>query len=612
MAESLVQIAENLSLPALEAASQRLAWVGTSGGGKTYGAGRMVEQLSAANVPVLILDTVGVWPAVRLAADGKTPGLPFVIVGGDHADVPLDPSAGAKLAAFLVGENASAVVDLSDYAPDERAPFVADLCEALLPRLKQSRRPRTLLLDEAEDLAPEKPLRGEARMLRAVSEYVRKARNHGGGTILLTKRPQDVSKAVFNLCGNLFVGALFAAHERKAVREWAGSKARSEVVEEQLRLLPELQPGEFFFWSPSWRRIYERIRVLPKWTYDGSHAPLSHASLEQLAPVDVKALRTLLAPELLAGKADGGAAPSASVLPAEAVRGYEKRIDDLESDLEQAGRDYDVLQRRFEELRSACRTVAGLLRSYDELEARSAPTPVAQPPLDIPETNGKVTVVYGSSSEPPRVVREWASVTPARPEGHIPGTRPERLPTESWEANSAGPVRKRKAAPVPSSNGQSAGSTERYRAEVLATVCRYGPLSRQRLALLSGKSRTSTTFAAAIRWLVAAKLLTDEAGVLKATTEGHRQDRTEPLPTGRALFEHYMQKLSPYDQATFEALAKHRLGMTREQLANYTDHSRTSTTFAASIRTLKGMGLAGEAGGKVLLLPDVRASMGLD
>ncbi len=166
-------------------------------------------------------------------------------------------------------------------------------------------------------------------------------------------------------------------------------------------------------------------------------------------------------------------------------------------------------------------------------------------------------------------------------------------------------------APAAAEGAESSGSTEAYRQALLATICSYGPLNRERLSLLSGKSRTSTTFAAALRWLVGARLITDEQGQMKATMEGQRQSRQDPLPIGRKLYEHWRQKLSPYDAQSYDAIAKVPGGLTRRELAERTGHSQTSTTFAASIRRLKGMGLAGEANGRVFFFDHVRTSMGL-
>ena len=50
-------------------------------------AGPTVEALAA--------PTTG---SVSAAADGKHPGLPIVILGGDHGDVPLDVAAGQLIA----------------------------------------------------------------------------------------------------------------------------------------------------------------------------------------------------------------------------------------------------------------------------------------------------------------------------------------------------------------------------------------------------------------------------------------------------------------------------------------------------------------------------------
>lgn len=64
------------------------------GAGKTYTALVLVEELLGAGAQVVVADPVGVWWGPRAAANGKDPGLPIVVMGGDHGDVPLEASAG--------------------------------------------------------------------------------------------------------------------------------------------------------------------------------------------------------------------------------------------------------------------------------------------------------------------------------------------------------------------------------------------------------------------------------------------------------------------------------------------------------------------------------------
>lgn len=582
---SLVVLADDLTMDAAAAAAQRMAWLGTSGSGKSYGCGRYVEQLHAANIPVLIVDTVGIWPALRLSADGKKAGLPFVIVGGEHSDVPIDLARGSELARFLISQNASAVIDVSDYDPQERAPFVADLCNALLMEMKVKaiRRPRVVVFDEAQDVAPQVPGKGEARMCKAVSGLIRKGRNHLCGTVLLSQRPADVSKSALNLAGNLFVGAMFAKHERQAVRDWAGAKARSAAVEEQLKDLPELQPGEFFFWSPQWLRVYQRIRVLPKWTFDGSSSTPIDASAElgKLAPVDVKALRALLTPAAApVHPPTGSAVPAAVRAAARKGGGPASPAPDRGSELHIVEQLRVGLEQRVQELEKTLTLTRDALA--DELAA-------SRRAAELYATVRRAVDAYVDSS--PRIAS-----APLAMQVKGPGITQKGRTV-------ADPEVERVAAQT---------STNEYRSALLDTIATYGPLDRTRLSILSGKSKSSTTFASAIRSLVAGRFITDEAGMMAATAHGRRECPGTPLPTGRALYGHWKAKLTPYEAETFEAIAKVKAGLTRAELAERTGHSASSTTFAAAIRRLKAMGLAFEADGRrIALLEHVRTAMGL-
>ncbi len=87
-----LHLAKDLSLP-VDVATEALAWIGARGSGKTHGAGKLVELLVEAGVPVVVLDPVGVWYGLRLGKDGKGRGLSIPVFGGLHGDVPLEPTA---------------------------------------------------------------------------------------------------------------------------------------------------------------------------------------------------------------------------------------------------------------------------------------------------------------------------------------------------------------------------------------------------------------------------------------------------------------------------------------------------------------------------------------
>lgn len=97
----VIWLAHSLDLP-LEAVTQTFALLGVRGSGKTHAAVVLVEQIVRAGQRVAVLDPLGVWWGLRAGADGGSAGLPVVIAGGDHGDVPLEPASGGVMADFVV------------------------------------------------------------------------------------------------------------------------------------------------------------------------------------------------------------------------------------------------------------------------------------------------------------------------------------------------------------------------------------------------------------------------------------------------------------------------------------------------------------------------------
>jgi uncharacterized protein len=235
-------IAKDLELPD-NAATQACAFIARRGGGKTYAASKLSEELLHAGAPVIVIDTVGNWYGLRILADGKTPS-PFQIpvFGGDHGDIPLAPEQGTAVARLIVDRNRSAVIDVSAFSKGECKRFVADFAETLFQFSKKVRTVRMVIFEEAQIVAPQNAQPDEKRMLGAVESIVRLGRNYGLGSTLISQRPQSVNKEVLNQVEALFVGQLSGAHERKAIEAWVVEQGGAD--REWLKELPGLKPGE--------------------------------------------------------------------------------------------------------------------------------------------------------------------------------------------------------------------------------------------------------------------------------------------------------------------------------------------------------------------------------
>jgi DNA helicase HerA-like ATPase len=89
-----IRISRDLSLP-LKAAIWTFADLGIKDSGKTYDAGDLAEEFLKNGVPILVLDGMGIWLGLRIGADKKgrpdpeKPGMPVVVFGGDHKDLPI-------------------------------------------------------------------------------------------------------------------------------------------------------------------------------------------------------------------------------------------------------------------------------------------------------------------------------------------------------------------------------------------------------------------------------------------------------------------------------------------------------------------------------------------
>jgi len=265
-----IHFSPDLAFP-LEAVTQTFAFMAKRGAGKTYGAGKLAEEMLRANAQVVVLDPVGNWYGLRIAADGKGPGFDIPVFGGANGDIPLEPQSGRLVAKYVVERGISLILDVSRFRKGPQRQFVTDFIEELYELKKDELSAMHLFIEEAQRFCPQNVWSGGERLLGAMEDIVKLGRNYGIGVSLLSQRPQSVNKDCLNQTEVLVCLQTSGKQERKAIKDWIVEKEIDESVD--LAELPSLQVGQAFVWSPSWLGILKKIQIGLKSTFNASATP---------------------------------------------------------------------------------------------------------------------------------------------------------------------------------------------------------------------------------------------------------------------------------------------------------------------------------------------------
>lgn len=285
-----LNLSPDLSLP-LDAVTQKFAFLGRTGSGKTYAATKLAEEMHAAGAQIVVLDPVGVWYGLRLAANGKDAGISIPVFGGLHGDVPLEATGGALAANIVADTGGSFILDVSQFESDaDKARFARAFAERFFFRKKGSPSAVHLFLEECQEFIPQNPGREEAMMLHAFTRLTKLGRNFGIGASLISQRPQEVDKKALNMTECLFAFQMTGIHERKTVKAWIHDKGLEGDIEGDL---PKLAVGTAHVWSPQWLQISKTVRIAKKRTFNASSTPAVGAAIKarELAPIDLERIR---------------------------------------------------------------------------------------------------------------------------------------------------------------------------------------------------------------------------------------------------------------------------------------------------------------------------------
>lgn len=260
-----MKLSDNLSIDSVEYASQGNAILGIRGSGKSYTATAIAEKLMDDNIPFIAFDPIGIWRSLKIGKNG--PGYP-VVVAGDDGDLPLTPAGAVDIVRAAMKENVSLVVDLYSMSltkADWRR--IVEDCVRLLLYENKPCGLRHVFIEEAAEFCPQRVGPSDGKVYAEIEKLARMGGNASLGYTLINQRPEEVNKAVLELCDTLFLHRQKGRHSLTALSKWL-DVASTKNADKVMSSLPSLEPGQCWVWSsgshtPEFLQIPEKRTVHP-------------------------------------------------------------------------------------------------------------------------------------------------------------------------------------------------------------------------------------------------------------------------------------------------------------------------------------------------------------
>lgn len=570
-----VDLGKGLKFPAHDLATSIWAALGIRGSGKTNTAAVIAEGIMDAGIPVIVLDCVGPWFALRLDPDGKSPSrFQIPVMGGLHGDIDLLPGSGRQVAEALAVSGSSAVLDTSMMSKGNRIRFAADFAEAFFEAKKRNPGPVSIMLEEAQTVIPQVVRFATPDMMRclgALEDIGQVGRNFGIGLGLVSPRPQKLVKDILNLAETVFGFRATGVLERKAIAEWVqetGATGRDEVAGS----LPSLPKGTALVWSPSLFGVYGKFALPLKSTYDASATPDKKRASITMKPLDLAQLQASMAHVVAEAKAND-------------PRELRETIAKLRSELAVAK---SIKAPPATPAIPKSATYAVFQMNAAVVRAHEVMVGLAGYVEDLKKSIGMASGIVSGAIDP-----DW----------HKPGPR---RPAPTQNATSEASIRGHAAGNVAvtsppirvgtNSDASTVAVGQRRMLEALASTRKDG-LSRRELGALSGVKSSGGTFGTYLSRLRVAGHVEDGGAGVRITDAGRALVGHVEQPRGYALFEWWRPKLGEKPAHMLDVLVSTGQVIGRDELARQAGLTANAGTFGTYLSRLMSRGLIERANG---------------
>jgi NAD(P)-dependent dehydrogenase (short-subunit alcohol dehydrogenase family) len=553
-----LHISTTLSLPQ-DTVTSTLIVYGGKGMGKTNFGSVLVEELTACGLRWSVLDPLGVWWGLRHSADGKGSGIECLVLGGSHADIPIEPTAGAVVADLVVDETANVIIDFSRkpsgemWSIGDKVRFVTDYAYRLFQRQGElvsgrQREPIFQLLDEAARYIPQVIPHGAVDLAKCVGAWeqlVEEGRNIGIGVGLLTQRSARMNKSVSEVADAIMAFRIVGPNSIGAITDWLGEHVPKAQVNSMVETIRSLERGRCLVVSPGWLKFEGVIGIRARNTFDSSATPKPGERAKRVhgegAKPDLEKYAERMKATVEKARADD-------------PRELRKTIDQLKREL---------LTKRAMPVTGPAKTV--------EVEVK-VPVPVADPEaikLALYERDQQWIAAVGEFRlKASKTLDTMVFVAPKQSKIAAPKLRQYRQVMYGYDvkmdkASGTGTISGPNVKPVPaytptttaSSNGNGEHLSLGERATLIAAA-QFGGVERDQLSVLTGYKRSSRD--SYVARLLAKGYIDVQGRTITPTQSGIDAlgGDYQPLPTGSALYDYWKQRLPQGERVTLEYLVE--------------------------------------------------------
>ncbi len=510
----------------------RLLVQGSSGAGKSRAIRKLLEA-TFGQVQHIVIDSEGEFHTLREKFD-------YILAAKEGGDCPADVKSARLLAERVLELGISAILDISELPPADRAEFVRIFVESLLKAPKKLWHPVMIVIDEAQRFCPESDNKQLKATKDAIIDLMTRGRKRGLCTVLAAQRISSLSKDAAAECLNKLIGRTSLDIDRDRAGKELGFVGRDNLA------LRNVEVGEFYAFGPALSQNVTKIRIGDVVT---THPrPGERAALQTAAPERIKAVL-----DQLANIPQEAAEEEQSI---EALQDQIRRLQRELSDALEAGGSNpaaiqaaldDAARQSEQDMRSAVDEIARLqdevvrarkaLMQINELSAQTdgllLPEPFKHRPIEPLFEN------IPRSSTPPSAVTRPASTTPH--------------------------------------DRRDSGLGSGEKKVLIAVAQNSGGATREELTQLTGFKRSTRD--AYIQRLSAKGFLEISGNGLHATKEGIRAlgRDYQPLPTGRALLNHWLQELPDGESQVLKlAASTYPRPVTRDRVSEVTGYKRST------------------------------------